>query len=216
MERLRKRYGIPLSPGTCAPSAAFYANDTTLNARLTAHAVDLYNMRVNFCEGTGAQIQFDECIAIDESPTVQTLPNRTPVLQDYQCTVALGLLMRLIISREKQAESIMNKLIEQCTRWAHTGRTLEDREIITQRVILSTAWYILSGISIYNTEAKKTQYIAVAFFLRHTNYFSNMHLKIVHFSKQWPYVLKTEGGLRMGPVLDTLKTKNLSIMCQMF
>lgn len=57
------------------PVTTLYSDDTTLIARSPQHAVDLNNIASNFCEGSGAKIYPQKCVAISATPSTAPLPN---------------------------------------------------------------------------------------------------------------------------------------------
>lgn len=156
MESLRNTHGVPLSPTVTAPPATFYADDTTVIARSPTHAVNPYNIAVTFCKVSRAKLHPDKWVTISTSPSKPILSNGTLRLQPSECATILFLPFGPNITREQQIHKFINKLIHCCTSWAHVSRTLEGRAVITQAIILSTMWYVLSTILISTSGAKKS------------------------------------------------------------
>lgn len=155
IEELQENHRLILPDGRRALSGTFYADDSTLIARSSAHAFELYDRVRQFCSGSGAKLHPGKCIAIAAGAAEATLPNGISILPPTESTTLLGIPIGTSISREHQIESIVLNMLIRCSEWQRIGRTLNGRITVARSIILATAWYRLSALMTSSKEAAK-------------------------------------------------------------
>lgn len=86
--------------------------------------------RQHFLRWVGHTATSQKCVVVSATPSDTPLPIGIPVLSPHQTATLLGLPIGTMVTRGRQAHQILTKHIQQCTTWAHVGRTLQGRAVI--------------------------------------------------------------------------------------
>ena len=215
IEELKTSCAIPLIGDTTTPAGVFYADDSNLIARSPEHASRLYDAAKRYCDGSGARLNIDKCIAVPAGPAPEALPNGIKILQPGETTTILGVPFGPNITRQQQTKTIFNKMIERCAQWKYVGRTIQGRITIARTIIASTAWYILSAIDTSREEARRMQRIIEKFIHKNENIDDDNSKVKCNYSSKWLYRPKERGGCGLTPILSTIICRKVSIIRNM-
>ena len=212
LEQMKHLHGIPLPNNQRAPTASFYADDTNLLAKSPQSAVQLYNAAMWFCKNSGAKLHPGKCIAIPTGPAPPTLSNGIRVLAQHEHTTILGVPMGPAITRQEQTRSVISKMLDRCTSWAHVGRTIERKVTVARTIILPTIWYVMGVLPTLPSETKKIQ-IAINNYL-HGKASNDWEAPPArgNIASEWFYKPKRNGGWGLTPIHRTMRARKLSLI----
>ena len=140
LRKMDMTHGIPLTPGTTAPAAVCYADDTNIIARSPQHASELYNTAQKFCEALGARLNLDKCVAIAATGGGGNLPNGIRILENNETTQILGIPFGTSITRHQQIDRVIHKMMDKTAAWSKIGRTIKGKVTIARSILASTIW----------------------------------------------------------------------------
>ena len=208
----RDRHGIPLPNGEAAPVATFYADDTNIIARSPSSAVRLYDIANWFCMNSGAKLHQNKCVAIPTGPAPPHLENGIKILAPTQHTSILGIQMGQTISRDRQVEGVIKKMVDKCKKWTHVGRTIEGRITVARSILLPTLWYTMAALPTIPDEAKKIQIIINNYINRKEQTGWGGTTTRGNMSNDWFYRPIASGGWGLSPTLRTLRARKLAMI----
>ena len=209
---MEQTHGIPLPDGSHAPTGSYYADDSTLIARSPVHAAELFDVAQRFCDGSGAMLHPQRCVAIATSPLAPTLPNVVRIIRTNECTELLGVPIGVDISRIQQVERVVSRMIKRANEWSHIGRTTDGRIATVRSIILPTVWYVLSALATNTTEAEKIQKVVINFINRQPDIEWDGAVNKGNMFAKWFFQHKRDGGWGLHHVESSIHTRKLSML----